>query len=173
MSQQRWVDILGNTPLFANWSETERTTVVRLGQIRQFAPDHVVLDIEEPGHGLYVLLEGTCRVCIPNEQRPSPDVIARLQAPTVFGELSFVDRQPTVAQVQAETPVVVLFLPRDTFGTFLRQHPEIERRFLWSLAELLAMRIRLTDQQLLLARELMIRSMRMLALASLGTREQP
>jgi CRP-like cAMP-binding protein len=61
-----------------------------------------------------------------------------------FGELSLLDCRSRSAMVTALTDVKMLFLPRDTFLTILRQKTEIAINLLWVMAN----RLRKTNESI-------------------------
>jgi len=103
--------------------------------------DQVVMASGKPNQTIYILLEGKCRVETV-EGRPL-DVLSRGD---ILGEVSFVDRRKTAAQVRAETDVVLAQLDEDVLGKKLVGDPMFAVRFYRGVASVLAFRLRLNLQ---------------------------
>lgn len=97
----------------------------------------VVIASGQPNQSIYILLEGKCRV--ETAQGLRLDV---LSSGDIIGEVSFVDRRKTTAQVTADTPVVLAQLDEDVLGNKLAGDPQFAARFYRGVASVLAFRLR-------------------------------
>ena len=79
---------------------------------RQYDAGDQLISQGSPGDGLFVLLSGTAQATLRSDE---DHLIARFQAGDVIGEMALVTREPRTADVIAETPIEVLFLPVDAF----------------------------------------------------------
>lgn len=93
--------------------------------------------------GLYVITKGTVRVEL--DTGGARLDIAELTRGDVFGEMSFVDNEPTSANVIAGTKVDLLLIETETIRSLLLGDPTFGHRFYHSIAITLAERLRKTN----------------------------
>lgn len=93
-----------------------------------FAEGGVIVEQDQPGDSLYVLLEGSAEVLRDGER------VAELSPGESFGELALVDEQPRGATVAAVTSARMLRLHRAPFRKALAEHPEIRLGLVRGLA---------------------------------------
>lgn len=94
--------------LFAHLSPEEVALVVNGSTQYTVNEDHVFFDMEERNESLYVMLAGAVRV-----QRAGTETdteLATLRSGSIFGEMSFIDRGKTTAQVHTIETTEVLEL---------------------------------------------------------------
>ena len=94
--------------LFASLSDTEIEAIVEKDRLLSYGPGEMLVVMGDVGGSMYVIMEGSCSVLIPN---PSGDEglveVAQLQAGTIFGEISALTDAPRTASIQAVNHVVV------------------------------------------------------------------
>jgi signal transduction histidine kinase/CRP-like cAMP-binding protein len=125
----------------------------------------------EPARAMYLLASGRLEVTVAGGDAESPPVNI-LDAPSWFGELAVLTRQPRTSTVTALTGSEVWTLPLRQFEAALAQYPHIGRNVIRSLCE----RIQHKDQDFLGQSTLAIERARLLqdvrerndALAALG-----
>lgn len=125
----------------------------------------------EPARALYLLTSGRLEVTVAGGDAESPPVNV-LDAPSWFGELAVLTKQPRTSTVTARTDSEVWTLPLRQFEAALAQYPQIGRSVIRSLCE----RIQHKDQDFLGQSTLAIERARLLtdlgerneALAALG-----
>lgn len=83
----------------------------------------------------------------------APVELARLCRGDIFGEVSFVDNEPTSASVIAGTDAEILVIDVDVIQSLLLGDPTFGRRFFHSIAITLARRLRETNPRVLLAEQ--------------------
>lgn len=84
------------------------------------------------GDTFYVILEGEAKVL-----SGSGRVVNRLRPGEFFGEISLLDGGPRTATVVAETPLVMLALPRKAFLRVVKLEPEVGAKLLGHAATML------------------------------------
>ena len=67
---------------------------------------------------------------------------------TLFGEMALLDREPRLATVVADTPLVCYALSREAFERLVDAHPAIGRVMLANLARELSLRMRRANRTL-------------------------
>ncbi|MBT3658326.1 MAG: cyclic nucleotide-binding domain-containing protein [Rhodospirillaceae bacterium] len=109
-----------------------------------------------PFSGIYVIVKGEVRVELDFEGANdcgAPVELARLRRGDIFGEVSFVDNEPTSASVIAGTDAEILVIDVDVIQSLLLGDPTFGRRFFHSIAITLARRLRETNPRVLLAEQ--------------------
>lgn len=110
-------------PLFKPFGAEERRRIMALFKSRSFDAGDVLLREAERGTGLFLVLHGTLQVT--RTQDGTPRILAELGAGDLFGEMSLLTQQPTVASVTALTDCLVLRLSRQDFSELIMTHPQI------------------------------------------------
>ena len=104
---------------------------------------HTLFRIGDTGNGCYQVVQGVVKVVITSEQA-SERIIAILGAGSCLGELSMLDGLPRSASIVAIQECQLLFVTRDAFRKYARQHPEVYEH----LTVMLSRRLRETDDLL-------------------------
>jgi CRP-like cAMP-binding protein len=112
-------NVMAISPLFRDFDPSQRKSIVEKFRMRQAAPGELVIAEGKSTDGLYVVLHGAVKVTVGKRE------IARLKEGGVFGEMSLLTREPASASVAAETNVILLRLPRDSFQELVVTHPQI------------------------------------------------
>jgi CRP-like cAMP-binding protein len=110
-------------PFFKPFTPNERRNLVEMFRSRAFLANEVLIEEGGKGQGLYLLLSGRLEV---SKTVPSGKlVLAELGAGDVFGEMSLLVDQPTVATVRAVEDSWVVRLAKNRFGELVRARPEL------------------------------------------------
>jgi len=108
-------------PLFGKVEEPQRQGLVERFVGLHLKKGEVLIRQQEPSPGLFIILDG--QVDIVRKDDDWEITIATLRSGEVFGEIGLVSEQPTVAEVVAVTPGIMLFLGRDEFNDVAMNHP--------------------------------------------------
>jgi signal transduction histidine kinase/CRP-like cAMP-binding protein len=155
---QALVGLLRTTPLLAG---VPRDGVVRIAsqmRRRRLPAGTTIVKQGEPARALYLLAAGRLEVTVAGGDAESPPVNI-LDAPSWFGELAVLTRQPRTSTVTALTDSEVWTLPRRAFEAALTQYPWIGRSVIRSLCD----RIQHKDQDFLGQSALALERARLLA----------
>jgi len=136
--------LLGNmlraAPLFKLLPSERLGAVIDLFQVRTCTAGSALLEMGQPGKGLFVILRGECEVFhtqADGKLVPYPP----LHEGDVFGELSLLQGGTATATVRATSTCVLLFLQREWFDELLLQSPAVRDR-IYALASERAQRTR-------------------------------
>lgn len=129
--------------LFAFLTEDEMSALLEAADSQSFAVGDVIVDQNTTLAAMYLLERGS--VLVERDNGPQAVELAILCRGEVFGEISFVDGQPTSARVVAREPTGVKVIARDLIETMDASHPTFSMRFYRSLAAILADRLRATS----------------------------
>ena len=97
----------------------------------------------DPAQGLVVLLAGTVEVM----KAGAPDVLATIEGPAVFGEISLLTDGPHTATVMAKTRCQLALLTKNQFERLVREESVAAFKLLHTLAEVLAHRLNKMDDK--------------------------
>jgi CRP-like cAMP-binding protein len=103
----------------------------RAAEVR-VAPGQVLIEIGQPGAGLFVLEEGLLEVDLPSGR------VVELGPGQFVGEIALLTDRPHVARVRAKTEVRCLAIARQDFAALLQEAPQIAVAMLPVLAQRLA-----------------------------------
>jgi voltage-gated potassium channel len=123
------IEKLRAIPLFAELSDHTLTRIGELSTEFDAQAGWVLVEVGQPGSGMFVLEEGTVEVQTPDgrhwEYGPGE----------FFGELALLTDHPRNARVQARSPVKVLAISRRDFSQLIKDEPEIAVAMLPKLAQ--------------------------------------
>lgn len=112
-------------------------------QTIHFKSGDALIERGDEDDALYILMEGEVEV-LQDRSLGGTRSITRIPAGSIFGEISFFDRQPRSAFVQARTDGNMLRITRQQFDELAAQEPDIARQLLLDLGKVLADRLRTT-----------------------------
>jgi CRP/FNR family transcriptional regulator, cyclic AMP receptor protein len=129
--------VLGQVPLFSDFSKRHLGRLAKETDELTFAPGERIVEEGNPGETLYVVLSGKGRVTRKGKK------VGEVVPGDFFGELSALDGGPRTATIAAETPMRVLRLFRRTLAALLRDEPQVSIKLLTGMAR----RIRDVDRR--------------------------
>jgi CRP/FNR family cyclic AMP-dependent transcriptional regulator len=136
---------LTDSPLFRNLDETERAQILIIGQVRTYRKDAVIFHEGDAGDGLFIVVKGSIRVskrCATGEE-----ALAIMEPNAFFGEMALIDFSPRAADAIANEPSDLFFIPLKELRTLIEAHHQIALKVLYALCEVLAQRLRETNER--------------------------
>ncbi|HEU4526205.1 MAG TPA: cyclic nucleotide-binding domain-containing protein [Gemmatimonadales bacterium] len=123
------IEKLRSISLFAGLHDHALARIAELSNEFEAQAGWVLIEVGQPGSGMFVLEEGTVEI-------QTPDGRSWEYGPgEFFGELSLLTDHPRNARVRAKTAVRCLAISRVDFAKLLREEPEIAVAMLPKLAE--------------------------------------
>jgi len=136
-------DLLSNAEFFKDFEGEALTDVVRAAASRSFSRGGVIFTEGDEGTELFVVVSG--RIAIANRSIDGREsVVALMERGDLFGDMALFDGRPRSADARALEPSEVIAIPFDLLRSIYEAKPEL----LWNVVEMLAMRLRNTDEQL-------------------------
>ena len=136
-------ELLNTIEFFKGFDGTPLDTVVAASEQRSFARGGVLFTENEAATELFVVVSG--RIAIANRSVDGREsVIALMERSDLFGEMPLFDRLARSAEARALEPSEVIAIPYAPLRDIYRDQPEL----LWNVVEMLANRLRNTDEQL-------------------------
>jgi CRP-like cAMP-binding protein len=116
-----------------------------IGQMRTYRPEDVLFREGDPGDGLFILVEGSVRI---SKHTPTgEEALSILEAKAFFGEMALIDYSNRAADAIAHTQCEVFFIPLLQLRELIEAYPPIAIKFLYALCEVLAQRLRETNER--------------------------
>jgi CRP/FNR family cyclic AMP-dependent transcriptional regulator len=119
---------LAKVPIFSGCSKRELQLIARAAKEVNHKEGTVIAREGERGIGLFLILEGQCKVSIGGRTK------ATLGPGDFFGEVALLDGGPRTATVTAATPVKLLGITGWVFRGLLMEHPTIALKTLEGVA---------------------------------------
>jgi CRP/FNR family cyclic AMP-dependent transcriptional regulator len=133
--------------LLEDFSADESTVLGAVMPRLRAAPGQVLIREGESGNWMLLLLSGTVDV---TKRRPDGNAsrLAVVKAGATLGEMSMFDGEPRNATCTAIEALECGLLTRDAIAALIRDHPGVGAKLLVKLTQLVAQRLRNTNNQL-------------------------
>lgn len=121
--------LVRTSPLFQIFSSAKRSSVIRRFRFLEVSDGHAVIEQHMPAEAIFILLSGQMEVLHregdPGETSGAEKVLATLGPGELFGEMSLLWREPSLASVIARGKCWLLALPAESFREMLDHHPQL------------------------------------------------
>jgi len=141
------LDTLRAIPLFKYLSYKGLVKVMNITDSRRVPTGELIFEEGSRGEDFYLILQG--RVAISKGGL----LLAELGPGGHFGEMAMVDKSPRSATARVVEDSKVLVIQRQQFYETMRRDPNMAVKLMWSFIQVLNTRLRLTNNELLSARE--------------------
>lgn len=138
---------LQKSRLFEGLLPEEVEMLAELIQQKRFDAGSVVFEQGDVGDSLFLLVEGAVDVVRRNEDG-GKHVIATLDAPDFFGEMSLIDKEYRSATIKAKSDSVLLCLSNKNLHSFARVYKNGFTLVVINIARVLSSRLRETNEKL-------------------------
>jgi CRP-like cAMP-binding protein len=129
--------------LFEGLSNDVINKIFRLGKLKYYKDDVIIMEEGNKGETLHILVSGKAEVWksvkggLSSSRR-----LAKLDCGSIFGEMSLFDGAPYSATVKAMGECVVLAIPGRAFKQFMKKNPDAAYRIFVSLICMMSNRLR-------------------------------
>jgi CRP-like cAMP-binding protein len=131
-----------STPFLADASEAEWEKVLAHTELRRLRAGETLFKAGETERALYLTTEGRLELLLPRRARGGEIRFLTLDAPTVVGQLAFLDGEAHSGTVRALTDCEALRLSYESFESLSAREPRLARAVLFDLSRVLASRLR-------------------------------
>ncbi len=138
MSKDPKLDRLHATPLFSGCDRKELKHLVTIIDTMDVKEGSEIFRQDRREHFAYIVESGTAEVSVDGE------VVAEIPQGEMIGEIGLLVHGPASATVTAKTPMSLLAIPHDRFGSVLEDTPGLGI----AIAKELAQRLRDLDKRL-------------------------
>jgi CRP-like cAMP-binding protein len=144
---------LAESVVFEQLSPAELSLIMAHCRLLNEPAGHELLWEGRKGNGLYVVLEGSVEVFLPERsvagmKRPSRVRLNVLGRGRCFGEYGLIDDQPSSASAETVTAARLAFLPTDDFRSIVKTNDHIGKVIYANLLRFLVSRLRSKDREL-------------------------
>jgi len=129
------LDTLRYIDLFKHLNMKELVMVLDAFEKLDVEAGTVLVREGETSDGLFIVLDGECAVTRGAKE------IATLNAGAHFGEMALLNQRPRSATVTASKRTNILRMNREPFNRTLKKDPVLGVKFLWTFAQVLALRL--------------------------------
>ncbi len=138
---------LSQVDIFSKLSWQEIKIVENAVHIRNYAPGEPIFKQGDPGSGMYIIIEGCVGIFldIPHQ---APKQLSKLGASDFFGEIALLDASPRTAAATAIENSTIIGFYRPDLMDILKTKPALGAKILIALSEVLAVRLRGTNVEL-------------------------
>ncbi len=134
-------DVLRALPVFRALSLNELRSVHTIADRVKFKPGEIIIEQEQPGKALYVIVSGNVKVEVVSKDK-APTNVATLGKGAALGEMAMVDLAPASARVTAIEKVSAFRFPLDRLNTHLDTDPRAGYKIMRVLGRILSTRLR-------------------------------
>jgi CRP/FNR family cyclic AMP-dependent transcriptional regulator len=138
------LDRLREVGIFGALSDDVLLHLAQMLQQRRVAPGTTLFQEGDPGHDMFVVLDGEVEV-IKRSRRGRPQRVAILGPNDSLGEMSIIDVQPRSATVRALAPTLLLRLASEDLDALYRHDIKSYAIVVLNVARELSRRLRVTD----------------------------
>ncbi len=139
--------VLKKVPFFSQLKKSELLEFKRILHHRYFKKGEIIFYEGEPGVGMYVIENGKIGI-YKNFDDNSREELALLRSGEFFGEMALLDESARSAAAVALENTSVLGLFRPDLFNLINRKPKLGNKILLKLAQMLAERLRLSNDEL-------------------------
>ena len=151
---------LQRIPVFSGLKTRELKALERIVHCRHYKPEEVIFRKDDPGVGMYIIRSGAVRIILETlSKQPDPELarqpalenevlLARLEPGDFFGDASLPDGAPRSATAVAVKQTELIGLFRPDLIDLCQRDPKTGIKVLWNICEVLAVRLRRTNNEL-------------------------
>ena len=126
----------------ANRPQSDWAKILDASETRRFSAGELLMKAGEQDRALYLLTEGTIGVRLPGDEKRT---FKAIDAPSVLGEVAFLDGGPRSATLYAISDGELLRFRLESFEVLSARDPELGRAILFDLARIVTARLRLAS----------------------------
>lgn len=128
-------EMLEAVELFQPLGEVARKTLAQRARIQLYGAHEEIVQQGAPGHSLYIVMHGRCRVMVWTDRDAAARPVAVLNPGDFFGEMSLLTGAPRRATVVAEEETECLLIDKSDVKDLLLAKPEVAQEMSRVLAE--------------------------------------
>ena len=139
-------EILKGVPAFSHLNDREIRLIAEIVHRRNYKMGEYIFYQGDPGLGMYVIEEGEVVIRYSDIEGNQKD-LAVLRDGDFFGEIALIDESPRSASAICKTDCKIIGFFRPDLFELIEKNPELGIKIVLKLAELLAERLRRTNQE--------------------------
>jgi len=139
--------VLKKVPFFSQLKRSEILEFKRIIHHRYYKKNEVIFYEGEPGVGMYIIQNGKIGIYKKFDD-DTREELAILHSGEFFGEMALLDESPRSATAIALETTDILGLFRPDLFNLINRKPKLGNKILFKLAQMLAERLRLSNNEL-------------------------
>lgn len=139
--------VLKKVPFFSRLKKSELREFKRIIHHRHYKKNEVIFYEDEPGVGMYVIEKGKIGI-YKNFDEDTREQLAILRSGEFCGEMALLDESPRSATAVALEHTDLLGLFRPDLFDLINRKPRLGNKILLKLAQMIAERLRLSNDEL-------------------------
>lgn len=140
------IEVAKRVGFLATLREEDAAALVGSADRRNVAIDQEVIKQGQHNDTLYIVEQGLLHVR--RHSQGHEVLLGRLEAGSVFGEVSLFDPGPTTASVRAASSASLICIGRHHLDAFIAKHPAAAAQVLLAIVAEMAQRVRRLDERL-------------------------
>lgn len=146
---QRIAELLDNTNWADDFAWTDLKMLSKYIHLEQFLDASEIFKEGSLDRSMGVLIEGKINIIKGNCRDGKKEILAVLNPPQTFGEMSLLDHEPRSATAVAAGKTLVLFMTHGDFEKLLDEQPALGCKVLLMLSRMMSRRLRKASGRLL------------------------
>jgi len=139
------IDILKNSDLFGELSESQLEKISKIAEIRNCEKDKIIFDEGSEGNEIFILASGRVAIELKLYDEMTAEKIFQTKDNEVFGELCLVGGHRRSARTRALDDVEMLSIARNKLIELMDADPAIGYKIMTNLAKIAASKLRDTN----------------------------
>jgi CRP-like cAMP-binding protein len=145
--EQNIVEVLKKVPIFEELSNREIQNIARIAYQRRYSENEVVIYEAQAAAGMYIIMEGEVKVTKESEDGTIIH-LATFGDGAFFGDVGLLDNSPRAATVMATQESKIIGFFRPELLQLMDSNPKLASKVIFKLAQVLAARLRFTNNEL-------------------------
>lgn len=121
--------------LFEKLTAPEIDTLAKSLIIHRYSKGSLVVELGAKGESLFIVVEGLLTILVKPSSGADFIQVGHLTSAEYFGEMSLLTGAPRMAQISAETDVILYEISREAITPLLKKRPELVEHFSQIIAE--------------------------------------
>jgi len=141
------IEVIKNIEIFEDLSPRELHNIVKIAYVRHYEPSEVIIREGHSAAGMYIIMKGEVEV----SKEPKDGiktVLTNLKEYDIFGDVGLVDNSPRTATVTATTSTDVIGFFRPELLKLINEDPKTASKLILKIAQIMAKRLRYTNERL-------------------------
>ena len=146
--EQQELEVLGQIPVFDKLPQRALKLIRSLCHVRHFKEGEHVFRTNEPGVGMYIIMEGSVEIYRVRGDSETADRLAEFYDGDFFGELALLEDLPRTASARAQSYSRMIGFFRPDLLTLMNRNPRIASIILLNIARITGRRLIRTNERL-------------------------
>ena len=139
-----YLELLKKIEMFQDLTIIEINLLSSICEEKEYSEWKLLVREKVSNEGLYVIQTG--KVTVYKGEGGNQKILTELNSGQSFGEMSMVDDFPASATIITVEPSALLFMAKEDFNAFIKEHQEIGLKIYRKISQILAGRLRASNE---------------------------